>query len=565
LGAAAGVRLITTENHGQENLAITRFELAGGNVRVGGLARYAVDVCNQGTAARDAGTVELLANDAPVDRQVVQKIAPGQVVSVSLYAPMTQEGPLRLTARIGTDELGWDNVRYATAAVRRSLRVLCIDGNIPDQGRDRPTDFIMAALAPRGSEHPDPSLEVKAVTWMGLGSIRLSDYDLVILADVPDVGEDKAAELYEFVDHGGGLIVFMGDNVNPKVLNDRLRRGNQPLLPAVLQERLDKTQEHSDGVPLDPALPDHPLLAVLHSVPADLVANCRFTRIMRIAGATAEATVERPKTGIDIAAVGGAAANPGAGAEIPGARVLLKLAAGGEPILLERHLGRGKVLLFTSSADRSWNDMAVNPVFPLLLQQAMAYLPSGRSDRALLVNQPLILPIAADLANASVKVTDPAGSVHEVATTVRGGQVLVEMPETGQPGFYTVDTSAKAAAPAATGTPAAAAPPTPTEGGGVAIVAVNVDPAESDVKVLADAEWASVLSSTGVQFIGPGQNLTQTVARFRTGRELWYYLALAALLVLIAEGVIARRITHKAGIDRSRPTPAPQAQPGVAV
>ena len=58
------------------------------------------------------GQVELLLDDVLVDRQLVGRVAPGQTLSVPLYAAMTREGTARLTARIGADELAADNARY---------------------------------------------------------------------------------------------------------------------------------------------------------------------------------------------------------------------------------------------------------------------------------------------------------------------------------------------------------------------------------------------------------------------------------------------------------------------
>ena len=47
-------------------------------------------------------------------------------------------------------------------------------------------------------------------------------------------------------------------------------------------------------------------------------------------------------------------------------RVLMRL-ADGTPLLLERAIGDGRVLLFTSSLDREWNDLAVQPAFVPLM------------------------------------------------------------------------------------------------------------------------------------------------------------------------------------------------------
>ena len=46
----------------------------------------------------------------------------------------------------------------------------------------------------------------------------------------------------------------------------------------------------------------------------------------------------------------------------PGDRVLVG-ASNGAPLLLERHIGRGRVLLYTSDLDDDWNDLPVQPLF----------------------------------------------------------------------------------------------------------------------------------------------------------------------------------------------------------
>src|SRR5690606_6773288 len=46
----------------------------------------------------------------------------------------------------------------------------------------------------------------------------------------------------------------------------------------------------------------------------------------------------------------------------PEDRVLIRL-DNGAPLLLERTVGAGRVLLITSSLDREWNDLPVQPVF----------------------------------------------------------------------------------------------------------------------------------------------------------------------------------------------------------
>ena len=494
LSSLGRVFVVETDAGAQANLGLVRLELAGGALRVGTQARYVAYVRNQGTEAREVGPVELLLNDAMVDRQLAGRVAPGQTMSVSLYAPMNREGVARITARIATaDELALDNARYAVAQVRRSARVLLVDGETSDKPFGSARDFLTTALAPQSTRRSDPSLEITARTWMDLAGTRLGEYDVIVLANVPDVPEAKVEALSDFLERGGGLIVFVGGNVNAEKLNQRLAFNGKPLLPAEIGVVNSDTSLNAAGFPLDPAMPDESLVSALATLPADLLAECRFTKWMSV----------KP---------------------FPQSRVLLKLAASGDPILVESKYGRGRSLLFASTADRKWNNMAINPLYPILLQQATTYLTRVPSERALTVNEPLVLPLPPDMAGTTVVVTDPAGQTHNVVAGLRQGEIVAQWAETTLPGFYHVQAG--------------------SDPQGVA-VAVNVDPVESDTRVFSEMEMATAVGGTQAKVVGGSQSVHAIVRESRVGRELGYLLAIAALLALLAEGILARRQTRQ--------------------
>jgi len=199
--------------------------------------------------------------------------------------------------------------------------------------------------------------------------------------------------------------------------------------------------------------------------------------------------------------------------------VLLKLAASGDPILLEQAVGRGQVLLFASTADRRWSNMAINPLYPILLQQATTFLTRVPAERALLVNEPITLPLPADQAGASVKLTDPTGASHTVTAGLRDGAALVQWDETSVPGFYRIEVGGESQN---------------------TLVAVNVDPAESDVKTLTGAELATAVDNSGARAVDGRQSLAAVIQRNRVGTELWLIPAALALLLMVLEGMVAR-------------------------
>jgi len=494
------VFFVTPEVDGEDNVALTRFELTAGALRKDQTALFTAQVRNLGPSEQSGIEVNLFADEAAVDRQFISRLAPGQMVAVPLYATWLRDGEVRLSASVGSDALALDNVRYAVADIRKGVRVLCVDGG-SDRAGSGATDFLVTALAPRKSA--DASLQVVTIPWLALPAVRFTDFDVVMLANIADVPGEKASALYDFVEGGGGLVVFMGSNVKPDVLNQHLRRGESAILPAELVAPFPDARERSDGQLMDTAVPDHPLAGALKSLRPGLLGDARFMRWMKVKA-------------------------------YPDGRPLLRLAGSGDPILLEKPLGRGKVLLFTSSADRSWNNLVLNPAYAVLVQQAVTYLCRRPHERPVTVGQPLILPLVGEEMPSGVSVTDPKGKVAMLSPVRRDGQMWVELPQTEWSGFYEVQAGADAPATA---------------------VAVNVDPAESDVKVLRAEDLTAAFAGTSVRVLAPGQDVAGVVQESRVGRELWRYLVAGAFALMFLEVLAARqfwRRGRKAAVGASR-------------
>src|SRR5262249_5952899 len=129
--------------------------------------------------------------------------------------------------------------------------------------------------------------------------------------------------------------------------------------------------------------------------------------------------------------------------------------------LLERKTGAGRVLLWTSTLDLSWNDLAVKPVFLPLLHSITKYL-ADYTDAPASLTVGQVIPAPRHAAGRG-------GSVSRggtVAVAPSGARVSVETEdgalELGEQGFYDVRTQG-AGADSAT------------------VLASNVDLTESDL------------------------------------------------------------------------------------
>ncbi len=487
----ARLSFLSVGSENGENLAITHFDLASGTLHRGAMARFVVGLRNFGRRPQERVTVKLAIDGVPVDQRTIDVAPPGQSQSVSLFARFTHAGDARLTASITSDALTTDNVRHAVALVREQVRVLCVDGEPSQRPYESETDYLATALAPRRGTLAGPLLAVRRIPWLALGSERLADYQVVILANVPDIRRDQAAALHTYVRQGGGLILFLGDKIIPRLVNARLAYGGESLLPARLLSEAESKGE--GGVGMELAMAGHPIVRGLEAVPRELFGAARFSRYFRVK-------------------------------VLKGGRTVLKLAGTDDPLLVEKSFGLGRVVLFTSSADREWNNLPVNPLYPILLHQSVTYLLRREHERSFTVGEPLTVSLPPGVVGSNVLLRDPTGKDLPLQVAERDGQKLVNYASPEQPGFCEIRY-------------AAGLPPL--------VVAVNVEPTESDVRSLVGGELTAALRGLPLRILGWGEDLALAIRAGRVGHELWRTLLILAIVFLVLEAFLARYFTRR--------------------
>jgi hypothetical protein len=467
------------------NLAVTELELVSGALRKGTTARYQATVKNFGTAP--VANVEVLCRieGVQIDSKTIPVIAAGASETVSLFVPFHNAGATRLTAEISGDLLPTDNIRRAVAVVRDRVSVLCVDGANGDAGR-----LIVSALLARSDGAQDEDYIVRSVPWLTLPTVPLEDVDVIILADVPEITTQQVEQLTKYVRQGNGLVWFAGNNVKTAVWNERTASGPYPLLPAKLGSPVDTVTKLGAGQPLDPSMPDHSICLPLLSLPEDLFSETRFlTRL----------TVEPTATSFPV----------------------LSLAGSDAPILLEHSLGRGHVFQFTTSADTSWNNMALTPVFPMLMQQIVTYLAGREFEQPRVVGDSLSL-FYVDQPDASDAVFDtPSKESVTVSVREHRGQFVAMLENATEAGFYEAKVSVQA-------------PGIP--------IAVNIDPNESDVASLSASDLNKNLDGLNITLANSEADLASAIEASRTGRSSWRQFMIVGLVLLLIESLFADRL-----------------------
>jgi hypothetical protein len=199
--------------------------------------------------------------------------------------------------------------------------------------------------------------------------------------------------------------------------------------------------------------------------------------------------------------------------DAPGARTVARL-SDGTPLVLDRQMGQGHVLLFTSGLENLTNDLPLHPVFVAFIDRVARYLSGSESlGGSRLVDSFVQLRTAADLGagQGSVEVIGPDGRRLLSLSEARIAQSL----RLEHAGFYQIRLA----------------------NGRDMLIGVNADRRESDLQPIADDVQKLWTGSAG-----NSQSLAETVSSQGEGFHsvsLWWYVMLLALIAAFAETAFA--------------------------
>lgn len=317
-------------------------------------------------------------------------------------------------------DLPADDTRWFHLPDVGATRVLVVDGDPGDTPTQSEVYFLERALAPWGGGQSGVKPDV--ISPSGLGALDPAVHGTVFLANVSDP-RPHAERLRDFVRGGGTLVIGVGDNVSA----DRYAAAFGSLMPAALDVPRTLAGLSEDPIPVQP-----PDVSLSLFRPFARGGRGSFRRI----GVRRVFTVEPYTDGRDVT-------------------TLLRL-EGGMPALIERRVGGGRVVLWTSTFDQHWSDLGLQAVFMPLVQRLAGVGGAGanatREDALVGDVVTLALPEGTD------EVVVERGDGARISSRRDGSRVVFRADE---PGGYAVRIP---------------------DGPAIAWVAVNLDPVESDVR-----------------------------------------------------------------------------------
>lgn len=505
-GDARGLQIVLVDVGDAEaaNSAITRMQIAGATPVAGAEATVTVGLANYSDQGLDDALPRLSVGNVNVTAGTPMSLGARQIADLDIPLELIRPGDESVVAELPADGLAADNRRFLALEVAPSIRVMVVNGEpSPDVVLDEAA-LLSTALRPEGDVFSGN--EIVSVDEAQLTANPLDGFHVVILANVFRLGEESAAALEQFVRGGGGLLIFLGDQVEPAAYNEQLYRGGEGVLPQRLGEVIiAPTEAH-----LVVKDRQHPALVAVGREDDPLgLTRVPFFRYFSLLG-------DEP-----------VAESPDSSAPRPQAtRVVAAFDDGDDrPALVEKRLGAGRVLLMTTSADKEWHSWPDHPTYLPVMMELVRYVarrPAGRGEGT--VGAPLSWPVDPNEFDTDALVRTPDfPSVKEAsisAATPEGGQGMAfRWDRTDQAGFYQIVLRRR------------------TGGESIRMAAVNVDPSESDLTASGEAELRRALAGVPFEYIAGLDQLSTLTEEARV--EVWRPVLMTLVCLLMLEQTLA--------------------------
>ena len=430
--------------------------------------------------------------------------------------------------RLPKDGLAADNHRWVALNVKSELNVLLVNGRESGEVLGRATDFVEVALSPVSPSDSSrltgpPQLKgyrPVVVNEAEFTRTELADFDCVFLCDVPFLGESEFAQLDRFVRSGGGLIVGLGDQIQPDAYNQWTSAGGGRLLPAQLVQVRESGDASSEPFHFAEPTGRHPIVEPFFGNPqAGLTtANIyRFYETRLWADDTGQTELGRLVPQPDGDSMAGDEESEAAASGL--SRVAVAFDAG-DPAIVERDYGAGRILLVTTSLDDRWGSWALWPSFLPMVHRMVRHAIDTRGEREWIVGDRLSREYPLQTVGMLVNVQRPDGRRAPGRSTMQNGVTTAAFSQTPQSGIYRF---------------VLGPPMNETE-----TFAVNVDSRESDLRGLGVAELTStLLRGVDAHVRMPGDTARRSPTALTPQTSLTKWLLILVLVLLMVEQVMA--------------------------
>ena len=506
MGSHGEVYLIDVGSEPTYNYIVTDLRPTEWALSTGMPVSFRAAIETRGEPPGESTTLTFLVDGVKKD---VREVTPGtSPVAAEFAHSFAMPGEYLVEVVIEGDQHMVDNRRTYLCYVPDHFRVLILDESIPPAGAigpagapppsgplDKESIFLERAIQP--PSHPGMDkvsrFTAKTIHPSALSFENLDDYRVIVLAPTSTLTEQFAARLENYANAGGSLWVFVGPEINAYDYNKFLYKENAGPLPCQIGGRTkaeEKKQPH-----LEFGQSPH---AALHELSGSTGNDARFLGSYEMG--------------------------------LPeGAKVVMTL-SDRKPAVIEKEFGRGRVLLFNTTAGVRWTHLPATLEFPILVQGMLKYL-VGNPDRDvnLLTGDRFSQRVFVSSQHLLLRL--PNGQKERLAPLRKPGQKdawQVAFDETDQQGVYEIVDVAEGVVPRTR-------------------FVVNHRADEGDLASLSSSDVRSAFGRTGYEWVRPEVPIDDLVAKLHSVTEMAPAFLWLLVIVFGAEAYLAGRFGRRRG------------------
>ncbi|MFZ9025294.1 MAG: BatA domain-containing protein [Pseudohongiellaceae bacterium] len=462
LAPGVALYLIDVGSADSENLVLTDVRSPEQLLEDSAQQQILARVRSTGTQYLGSGEVSLSLNGQMVDRRPVDLTDRSEQV-VTFAVDFEAEGDYVGEIRIAGDDFADDNAYYFTVDVLPKINVLLVNGEASDNWFDDEGHWFGLAVSSTDSS----PFSLQTIDPAELSAAAMRQSDVVALLNVGELTSSQAAALSEYVVNGGSLLIAPGDRVDERAFNQQLGE----ISPARLEQV--GLLGRDDYLVIADYDRRHPILRPLGS---DW--SARFQGHWRLTPSE-------------------------------DAKVLMQF-DNTEAALVENDVGEGKVLLFASSLDLEWNNLALQGLFLPFVHETLRHLVRSEAGQSAYEIGDSI-NLAQFVSDADVAVQDANGrSVSLEANNLQRAT---------SPGLFTA-----------------------TSGAVSRRYAVNILPEESNfTRVATSTLYDAVVNPDTSPLQSREAQTAQLIEELENPQRLWWWILTLVMVLLLVEVLVANR------------------------
>jgi hypothetical protein len=453
------------------NLAISDFSIQTQIFEKDKPVSFDVTVTNYSDEDVEDAVVSVFMNGERSSQRSVD-VASGKAVTINMEANLKQGGYIEFNAELEDDEILQDNKRYLSIYVPEEIPVTIFYENEND------IRFIELALRAAGENNP---LKISKRSISQLTSVNLSSNNSIIVSASGDIkGADR---IKSFAENGGGVLLMPSSQAVPETWNSLSSSLSLPQAGGASGKKGDNTViNRFSNVDFD-----HPVFQNIFLNQKKNIESPEIYYSFNI----------RPS---------------GKG------RNVITL-SDGSVFMGEYSTGEGRIIVFNTVPELSWNNLPLKGIFPPLIYQSALYLSYKQNgEEGYIAGDPVVISLSGKTV-PQLKINRPGGTSETVNVS---GEDYLRYSGTSAAGIYTLQYNDEI----------------------ISKFDVNIDPAESVNRYISDEDFQEYLEKIGFKgsyiSINPEGNVSDEILQARFGSELWKIFAVLTLLLALAEMAVAR-------------------------